>query len=105
MTGRSCHHAKGKSLLQTAVLFTAVVVAVLSSEAADWHPIALVLVLSALAVASDVMIVEVRGLRVSGAFFSVVLAMVLLGPALPLRSAWAPRWRTRRSPGARSRMF
>ena len=27
------------------------------------------------------MIVEVRGLRVSGAFFSVVLAMVLLGPA------------------------
>ena len=68
-------------MAQTAVLFTAVVVAVLSSEAADWHPIALVLVLSALAVASDVMIVEVRGLRVSGAFFSVVLAMVLLGPA------------------------
>jgi putative nucleotidyltransferase with HDIG domain len=66
---------------QTAVLLAAVTVAVLSSEAADWQPIALVLVLFALAVASDVMIVEMSGLRVSGAFFAVVLAMVLLGPA------------------------
>jgi putative nucleotidyltransferase with HDIG domain len=37
--------------------------------------------LLALAVASDMMSVEMNGLRVSGAFFSVVLAMVLLGPA------------------------
>jgi putative nucleotidyltransferase with HDIG domain len=66
---------------QTAVLFAAVTVALLVSESADWHPIALVLVLLAFAVASDVMIVEMNGLRVSGAFFSVVLAMVLLGPA------------------------
>jgi putative nucleotidyltransferase with HDIG domain len=66
---------------QTAVLVAAVLAAVLSSESADWQPIPLVFVLFALAVASDVMIVEVRGLRVSGAFFSVVLAMVLLGPA------------------------
>jgi putative nucleotidyltransferase with HDIG domain len=66
---------------QTAVLATAVIVATLLSEAADWEPIALVLVLFALAVASDVMIVEMRGLKLSGAFLSIVLAMVLLGPA------------------------
>jgi putative nucleotidyltransferase with HDIG domain len=66
---------------QVTVLLAATVTAALSSRAADWHPVTLVGVLFALAVASDVMIVEIRGLRVSGAFFSVVLAMVLLGPA------------------------
>jgi putative nucleotidyltransferase with HDIG domain len=66
---------------QITVLVAATVAAALSSEARDWHPVALVLVLFALAVASDVMIVDMRGVRVSGAFFSVVLAMVLLGPA------------------------
>jgi putative nucleotidyltransferase with HDIG domain len=66
---------------QLAVLAVATTVAALTSAAADWSPIALVGVLLALAVASDVMIVEMKGLRVSGAFFAVVLAMVLLGPA------------------------
>src|SRR5918994_4315602 len=64
---------------QTAGLMAAVVAAVLTSEAADWHPIPLVLVLFALAVASDAMTVEIRSMHVSGAFFAVVLAMVLLG--------------------------
>jgi putative nucleotidyltransferase with HDIG domain len=73
---------KGPILVaQTAVLVTAATAAVLLSEVSDWQPIALVLVLFALAVASDIMIVEMRGLRVSGAFFSLVLAMTLLGPA------------------------
>jgi putative nucleotidyltransferase with HDIG domain len=67
--------------VQTVVLLTAVTVAALVSEASDWRPIGLVLVLFALAVASDVMIVEMRGLKLSGAFLSIVLAMVLLGPA------------------------
>ena len=66
---------------QLAVLSVAATVAALSSQAADWSPIALVGVLLALAIASDVMIVEMKGLHVSGAFFSVVLAMILLGPA------------------------
>jgi putative nucleotidyltransferase with HDIG domain len=66
---------------QAAAILSAAAGAVLTSEPAQWQPAGLVLVLIALAVASDVMIVEVRGLRVSGAFFSVVLAMVLLGPA------------------------
>jgi putative nucleotidyltransferase with HDIG domain len=67
--------------VQIAVLSAATVTAALASEAADWQPVPLVFVLFALAVASDVMIVEIRGLRVSGAFFSVALAMVLLGEA------------------------
>ncbi|HET8755643.1 MAG TPA: hypothetical protein VFM58_06530, partial [Solirubrobacteraceae bacterium] len=66
---------------QTALLSAALLLAALSSRAEDWQPVLLVVVLFALAVASDVMIVEMKGLRVSGAFFSVVLAMVLLGPA------------------------
>jgi putative nucleotidyltransferase with HDIG domain len=64
-----------------AALASALLVAILTSTAADWQPVTLVIVLFALAVASDVMIVEMRGVRVSGAFFSVVLAMTLLGPA------------------------
>jgi putative nucleotidyltransferase with HDIG domain len=66
---------------QIAMLSTATITAALTSHTADWRPITLLMVLFALAAASDVMIVEMRGLRVSGAFFSVVLAMVLLGPA------------------------
>ena len=68
-------------VVQTVVLLGVACAAVLLSRTSDWEPVALVLVLFALAVASDIMIVEMRGLRVSGAFFSVVLAMVLLGPA------------------------
>jgi putative nucleotidyltransferase with HDIG domain len=66
---------------QTVALVAAITAAVLTSEAPDWQPLSLVLVLFALAVASDVMIVEMKGLRLSGAFLSIVLAMVLLGPA------------------------
>jgi putative nucleotidyltransferase with HDIG domain len=66
---------------QVAALSVAVIVAALTSEAADWQPLPLLLVLFALAVASDVMIVEMRGLQLSGAFLSVVFAMIILGPA------------------------
>jgi putative nucleotidyltransferase with HDIG domain len=63
------------------VLITTAWVAVMTSDASDWHPLGLVILLFALAVASDVLTVEVRGLRLSGAFLAIVLAMVLLGPA------------------------
>jgi putative nucleotidyltransferase with HDIG domain len=66
---------------QIAALVAATVAAALTSTSASWTPVGLILVLLALAVASDVMIVEMRGLRLSGAFLAVVLAMVLLGPA------------------------
>ena len=65
----------------TAALLAAMSAAAATSDVADWRPLGLVLVLFALAVASDVMTVEMKGLRISGAFFAVVLAMVLLGPA------------------------
>jgi putative nucleotidyltransferase with HDIG domain len=67
--------------VQAAVLIASVAIAILTSDSAEWQPLGLVCVLFALAVASDIMIVEMRGLRVSGAFFSVVLVMTLLGPA------------------------
>jgi putative nucleotidyltransferase with HDIG domain len=66
---------------QLAVLTAAVVAAALTSAARDWQHIDLILLLFVLAVVSDMLIVEMRGMRVSGAFFSVVLAMALLGPA------------------------
>jgi uncharacterized membrane protein len=66
---------------QAAALVAAIGAALIASDAADWHPLGLVFVLFALALASDVMSVEMKGLRISGAFFAVVLAMVLLGPA------------------------
>jgi putative nucleotidyltransferase with HDIG domain len=66
---------------QVAVLCTAVCAAVLTSRAADWQPIELVVLLFVLAVGSDLLTVEVRDIRVSGAFLAIVLAMTLLGPA------------------------
>src|SRR5689334_18467462 len=53
----------------------------MANESADWQPIELVLLLFVLAVGSDMLTVEVRGLRVSGSFLAIVLAMALLGPA------------------------
>jgi putative nucleotidyltransferase with HDIG domain len=66
---------------QTGMLGAAAGVAVLASRAADWHPVALVVLLFSLAVVSDMLTVEFRGVRVSGSFLAIVLAMVLLGPA------------------------
>jgi putative nucleotidyltransferase with HDIG domain len=66
---------------QIAVLCTAIVVACLTSSSADWQPIELVALLLVLAVGSDVLTVEIRGVRISGAFLALALAMGLLGPA------------------------
>jgi putative nucleotidyltransferase with HDIG domain len=66
---------------QIAVLGTAGTVAVLSSSAADWEPYELFFLLLVLAVGSDVMTVELRGIRITGCFLALVLAMALLGPA------------------------
>jgi putative nucleotidyltransferase with HDIG domain len=67
--------------LQIAVLVAGIAIAVTTGSAADWHPLELVVLLFVLAVGSDVLTVEVRGIRVSGAFLAIVLAMALLGPA------------------------
>jgi putative nucleotidyltransferase with HDIG domain len=64
-----------------AVLTTAVCVAFSTSTAPQWEPIDLVLLLFVLAVGSDALWVEVKRVRLSGAFLALVLAMGLLGPA------------------------
>jgi putative nucleotidyltransferase with HDIG domain len=64
-----------------AVICAVTVVAALTSEHSDWVPVDLFVLLFALAVGSDRLMVEVRGLRISGSFLAIVLAMALLGPA------------------------
>jgi putative nucleotidyltransferase with HDIG domain len=63
------------------MLAVAAVVVVVTSEARDWAPIELVLLLLVLAVGSDALTIEFGGIRVSGSFLALVLAMALLGPA------------------------
>jgi putative nucleotidyltransferase with HDIG domain len=69
------------AVAQVILLGLAALAAVLTSTAADWEPTALVMLLFVLAVGSDMLTVEVRSVRVSGAFLAIVLAMALLGPA------------------------
>ena len=63
------------------MLVVAVVVAALTSTADDWEPPALVAVLLALALATDLFAVSHGGQRISGSFLALVLAAALLGPA------------------------
>jgi putative nucleotidyltransferase with HDIG domain len=67
--------------VQAGLLAAAVAGAALLSSAPDWQPLALVAVLATVAIASDSLAIEARGLRLSGSFISIVLAMALLGPA------------------------
>ena len=66
---------------QTAAFVISVIVAASTSEAADWRPVELVVLLLVLAVGSEALTLEVRGVRMSGSFLAIVLAMALLGPA------------------------
>ncbi len=66
---------------QAALLITAAVVAAATSKAADWQPVELIGFLLVLAVGSEALTIEVRGVRMSGSFLALVLAMALLGPA------------------------
>ncbi len=63
------------------MLFGALTTAVLTSRSADWEPVALVVLLGALAVFSDALSIQTRGQRLSGSFIALVLAMAFLGPA------------------------
>ena len=63
------------------ILIAAAIGAVLASRADDWAPLSLVGLLFVLAAGSELLNVEIRGLRLSGSFVSFVLAMALLGPA------------------------
>ena len=77
MTGRRAL-ISGLHLL---LLVLAGLVALSTTEARDWTPVELVLLLLVLAIGSDVLTIEFRGIRISGSFLALVLAMALLGPA------------------------
>jgi putative nucleotidyltransferase with HDIG domain len=64
-----------------AILATATTGAVLTSRAEDWAPLSLFGLLFVLAASSELLAFQIRGLRLSGSFVSMVLAMALLGPA------------------------
>ena len=63
------------------VLVAAAIVGAMTSHEAEWQPIELVFLLLVLAIGSDILTIEFRGIRVSGSFLAIVLAMALLGPA------------------------
>jgi putative nucleotidyltransferase with HDIG domain len=84
------------------VVFTAVIIiGAATSTAHDWQPIELVGLLFVLAVGSDMLTVEVKGVWISGSFVALVLAMALLGPApaavIGASSAFVEMARSRRS--------
>ena len=74
---------RGKRLLaaEALVMLGTLVGAVAASDGADWRPPGLVAVLLALAVVSDLLALQHKTQRISGAFFAVVLAIALCGPA------------------------
>ena len=74
---------RSKRLLvaEAVILLGTLVAAVASSRESDWDPIGLVLVLLGLAVVSDLLALQHTSQRITGAFFALVLAMALCGPA------------------------
>src|SRR6478735_4133511 len=69
------------AIVAAVVLAAAVAGAVLTSRAEDWQPLSLVGMLFVLAAGSEFLGFELKGLRLSGSFLALVLAMALLGPA------------------------
>jgi putative nucleotidyltransferase with HDIG domain len=69
------------SFISAAILAAATVAAVHSSRVEDWNSLSLLGLLFVLAAGSEMLGFEIRGLRLSGSFLSIVLAMALLGPA------------------------
>jgi putative nucleotidyltransferase with HDIG domain len=66
---------------QIVVLATSLAIAIATWNPTDWQPVELVCLLFVLAVGSEALTIEVRGVRMSGSFLALVLAMALLGPA------------------------
>jgi putative nucleotidyltransferase with HDIG domain len=67
--------------IQLSVLLCTTTLAVISSRASDWQPVELVFLLLFLTLGSDLVTMDWRGFRISGAFLAFVLSMALLGPA------------------------
>jgi putative nucleotidyltransferase with HDIG domain len=69
------------ALSQAVILAAAIAGAALTSRAADWRHWELLVILLLLAVATDLLAISTKRVRISGAQVVLVLAMVLLGPA------------------------
>ncbi len=69
------------NVVATLLLIASTVMAFLVSEASDWRPVEVLAILLVITVVSDVFVVRVGEMRVSGSFLAIVLAMALLGPA------------------------
>jgi putative nucleotidyltransferase with HDIG domain len=68
-------------LVTVPVALAGIVAAACLSTSADWQPGQLVALLFALGLGSEIMTLDMRGIRMSGSFLAIVLAMTLLGPA------------------------
>ena len=75
--------ARSKRLLaaEAVLLLGTLIAAAATSDAEDWRPFGLVLTLLGLAVVSDLLALQHTSQRITGAFFALVLAMALCGPA------------------------
>ena len=69
------------TIAQLALLAGALAAALSANRAEDWQPTVLVWMLVGFAVLSEYLTVNGRGLRISGSFIAIVVAMVTLGPA------------------------
>src|SRR4051794_28121358 len=69
------------SFAAVAVLVGALTAAVYASQASDWSSVSLLGLLFVLATGSEMLAFEIKGLRLTGSFLAIVLAMALLGPA------------------------
>ena len=69
------------SFVSALILAAATFAAVHTSRADDWNSLSLLGLLFVLAAGSEMLGFEIKGLRLSGSFLSIVLAMALLGPA------------------------
>jgi putative nucleotidyltransferase with HDIG domain len=69
------------AVLNVVLLVAAIAAAAATSRTSDWHPEGLVVLLAVLALVSDAVAITARGMRLSGSFIALVLAMALLGPA------------------------
>jgi putative nucleotidyltransferase with HDIG domain len=65
---------------QITLLFTSAIAGVLLSRAEDWNPPALLFLLLAVAIISEIFRLRRKRFTISAAFLSIVLAMALLGP-------------------------
>jgi putative nucleotidyltransferase with HDIG domain len=66
---------------QLAILTAALAALFATSREADWHPVGLLILLAVLTVGSHALAINAKGLKLSGSFLVLVLAMAFMGPA------------------------